>query len=199
MPAWPGDTEFTSTETWSIDENCPVRVSKFTQSTHAGTHADAPSHYDLSGRSIDTIDLKPYLGICQVIDLSNTSGPIEPHQLVPPLKAVENGGVAQRILIKTYKKFPHDRWDSDFRPIAPKTIDRLADLGCILIGTDTPSLDPETSKSMDAHMAVKKHSMAILEGLVFDDVEAGFYELIALPLKITGGDAAPVRAVLREL
>jgi arylformamidase len=29
-------------------------------------------------------------------------------------------------------------------------------------------------------------------------VEAGVYELIALPLKIRGGDGSPVRAVLRR-
>ncbi len=34
---------------------------------------------------------------------------------------------------------------------------------------------------------------------MLDDVPAGDYELIALPLKIRGGDASPVRAVLREL
>jgi arylformamidase len=40
--------------------------------------------------------------------------------------------------------------------------------------------------------------MAILEGLVLRDVLPGEYELIALPLKLEGFDASPVRAVLRE-
>ena len=52
---------------------------------------------------------------------------------------------------------------------------------------------------MDAHHAVRRHGMAILEGLVLDDVAAGDYELIALPLKLMALDAAPVRAVLRRL
>ena len=68
----------------------------------------------------------------------------------------------------------------------------------ILIGVDAPSLDPETSKTMDAHQAVRAAGMHILEGLVLDDVEAGDYELIALPLKISGVDASPVRAILRR-
>ena len=68
-----------------------------------------------------------------------------------------------------------------------------------LIGVDTASLDPQTSKTMDAHHAVGKHGLAILEGLVLDDVPAGDYELIALPLKLTTADASPVRAVLRTL
>jgi arylformamidase len=52
---------------------------------------------------------------------------------------------------------------------------------------------------MAAHLAVLRHDMRVLEGLVLDDVPAGRYELIALPLAIVGGDAAPVRAVLRDL
>ena len=62
-----------------------------------------------------------------------------------------------------------------------------------------PSLDPAASKSLDSHQRIRAHGMAILEGIVLDDVPAGDYELIALPLKIVGCDASPVRAVLREL
>ena len=68
-----------------------------------------------------------------------------------------------------------------------------------LIGIDSPSLDPEDSKTLDAHHAVAAADMRILEGLVLDDVPEGRYELIALPLKIAGADASPVRAILRDL
>ena len=68
-----------------------------------------------------------------------------------------------------------------------------------LVGTDAPSVDPQESKTMDAHKAVAKHDMRILEGLVLDDVEEGRYELIALPLKVGGGDAGLCRAILRKL
>jgi len=64
---------------------------------------------------------------------------------------------------------------------------------------DSPSLDPQASKTMDAHKAVLAADMRVLEGLVLDDVPPGRYELIALPLKLAGLDASPVRAVLRAL
>ncbi|MOA60778.1 Kynurenine formamidase [compost metagenome] len=67
------------------------------------------------------------------------------------------------------------------------------------MGTDTPSLDPQDSKTLDAHHAVARGRMAILEGLLLDEVPPGDYELIALPLKFTHLDASPVRAVLRRL
>ena len=66
-------------------------------------------------------------------------------------------------------------------------------------GTDAASLDPQDSKTLDAHRAVRAHGMAILEGVVLDQISAGDYELIALPLKLAGLDASPVRAILRPL
>jgi arylformamidase len=40
--------------------------------------------------------------------------------------------------------------------------------------------------------------MSIIEGVVLDGVAEGRYELIALPLRIEGADASPVRAILRK-
>jgi len=75
----------------------------------------------------------------------------------------------------------------------------LAEYGVRLIGIDSPSLDPQDSKTMESHIAVQRHQMAILEGIVLDQIVAGDYELIALPLKLAGLDASPVRAILRSL
>ena len=103
------------------------------------------------------------------------------------------------MLLRTYEAAPIAVWDANFTAIAPDTVDLLHENGVRLIGIDTPSLDPEHSKTLDAHQRVRAHGMAILEGIVLDGVPAGDYELIALPLKILGCDASPVRAVLREL
>ena len=103
------------------------------------------------------------------------------------------------MLLQTWDRFPHDAWRSDWTPIAPETIGALAAQGVRLIGTDAPSLDPQDSTAMAAHKAVLAADMRILEGLVLDGVEPGRYELIALPLKIAGGDAGLCRAILREL
>ena len=83
--------------------------------------------------------------------------------------------------------------------MAPETVDLLAKSGVRLIGIDTPSLDPQESKTMDAHQRIRAHRMAILEGLVLDAIAPGDYELIALPLRLATLDASPVRAVLRPL
>ncbi|WP_291842409.1 arylformamidase [Maricaulis sp.] len=194
LPVWPGDTAFSCETVWTIGPDCPVKVSRLTLSTHSGAHADAPSHYDPAGVDIAGAGLDVYVGTCVLVTASGTGPHVRPDDL--DWSAIEG---ETRVLIRTCKTFPHDAWDSDFRALHADTIDRLAACGCRLIGVDAASLDPETSKSMDAHHAVRRHDMRILEGLVLDGVPDGPYELIALPLKIAGADAAPVRAVLREL
>jgi arylformamidase len=58
-------------------------------------------------------------------------------------------------------------------------------------------VDPFDSKDLPAHRAFLRRDMAILEGLVLAGVSEGSYELIALPLRLVGFDASPVRAILR--
>jgi arylformamidase len=194
IPVWPGDTQFQEERTWQLSGECPVNVSKFTLSTHTGTHVDAPLHYDAEGAPIGSVGLQPYLGPCRLIDLHDSKGVIDAGQLLPHLD-----NVPPRVLIRSYLKAPQTIWDSDFRAIAAESIELLAAKGVILIGTDTASLDPQTSKTMDAHHAVRRNRMAILEGLVLDGVPPGDYELIALPLKLATLDASPVRAILRSM
>ena len=91
--------------------------------------------------------------------------------------------------------------DDAFKDAAfePAFIDALGACGVMTIGIDTPSVDLQDSKELPAHHAIAKYDMAILEGLDLSAVPAGAYELIALPLKLMGYDASPVRAVLRPI
>ena len=192
LPVWPGDTAFGQAKTWKMDEGSPVNVSAVTMSTHSGAHADAPLHYSETAPDIASVELSPYLGECLVVDARGVGSEIEVGDL-PHL------GSADRVLFRTFDTFPHGSWPDPTTAIAPETIEWLAVQGVKLVGIDGPSIDPQDSKDMLAHKAVLKHDIRVLEGLVLDDVEEGRYELIALPLPIVGGDASPVRAVLRDL
>jgi arylformamidase len=193
MPTWPGDTPFTQETVWSMGPGSPVNVGAFRQSTHAGTHADAPRHYVADGAEAGDLDLATYLGPCRLVDVRGCGPLVRPEHVESALV-----DAPPRLLLRTYDSFPQ-AWDSDFTAVAPETLERMAAAGVRLVGIDTPSLDPEQSKTMDAHAVVARHGMAILEGLVLDAPPAGDYELIALPLNLAELDAAPVRAVLREL
>jgi arylformamidase len=193
IPVWPGDTAFAAETTWSHGPGCPVLVSKITLSTHTGAHADAPLHYDPRGATADALDLSPYLGPCRIIDARHAVGLVRPGDIAASLY-----DAPPRILLRTYAAFPAEAWRSDFVAVAAETIDLLAASGAALLGIDSPSIDPETSKDLPAHNAIRRHRMAILEGLVLDAVTPGDYELIALPLPLAGLDASPVRAILRR-
>ncbi|WCL53729.1 arylformamidase [Gimibacter soli] len=195
IPVWPGDTDYEMTETWEMNDTCPVKVSSLTLSTHTGSHADAPCHYTLDGLDSASTPLDTYLGPAQVIDLSQSVGALVTSD---DLSGKLKDGVG-RVLLKLFPTFPHDGWDPAFPAIHPETIDWLAAREVKLIGTDVPSLDPQESKTLDAHRRVAANGLAILEGLVLDAVPEGVYELIALPLKIEGADGSPVRAILRSL
>ena len=168
-------------------------------STHTGAHADAPLHYQPAGADIAQVDLGAYIGPASVIHAIGARGRVSLSQLHAGLSDAGLDRPEPRLLIRTYAAAPQEAWDPAFCAVAPELIDWFADQGGILIGIDTPSLDPQDSKTMDAHNRVAARDMRILEGLVLDAVEPGRYELIAPPLKLAGLDAAPVRAVLREI
>ncbi len=194
VPVWPGEAPFALKRHAVIGEGCPVNVGAMITPLHAGTHGDAPLHYADEGQSAAECDLEPYIGACVVLDVRHARGRVE----VPDIDWAALRG-AIRVLLRTYEHFPHERWDSDFTAVASEVVARLGMMGVRLIGTDAASLDPEQSKTLDAHHAVRAADMRILEGLVLDDVPPGRYELVALPLRIVGADASPVRAILREM
>ncbi|MDR5780240.1 arylformamidase [Caballeronia sp. LZ065] len=193
-PVWPGDTPVGIERVWRMEAGSPVNVARLTLSPHTGAHADAPLHYDEHGAPIGAVALDTYLGACRVVHCVGVTPLVLPEHVAGQLD-----DMPPRVLLRTYRNAPLDAWDSAFTAVAPDTIDLLARHGVKLIGIDTPSLDPQESKTMDAHRRIRAHGMAILEGLVLDAVAPGDYELIALPLKLSTLDASPVRAVLRPL
>jgi arylformamidase len=164
-------------------------------SPHIGAHADAPLHYGSGAATIGQVDLEPYLGPCRVIH-AIACGPLV--QRAHLQQAVNASPLPARVLVRTCDRAP-TRWSSEFSAFAPQTIAWLAGLGVRLVGIDSQSVDPADSKSLDSHRTLLQHDVRVLENLVLDEVPAGDYELIALPLKLMQADASPVRAVLRAL
>jgi arylformamidase len=208
-PVFPGDTPYSQQWTAQIGPGCPVNVSAITMSAHLGAHADAPLHYSAAEDAlpIGAVSLDPFLGPCRVIHVIAAAETVRarPRLITPDdLRHAVAGGppllpvLPPRVLVRTYARSPAV-WDPHFAAFAPETIAWLASLGVTLVGIDTPSVDPADSKTLDSHQQLLRHDMRVLENLVLDDVAPGDYELIALPLKLTGADASPVRAILRSL
>ncbi len=192
-PIFPGDEPYRLQWTARLSPQCPVNLSALTMSPHVGAHADAPLHYADAAPDIASVDLDAYLGPCRVVHAIGCG----------PLIRIEHlqhaaDQLPARVLVRTCEK-ADTAWREDFSAYAPETVAWLAERGVRLIGLDTPSVDPATSKSLDSHQQLLRANLRVLENLVLDEVPAGDYELLALPLKLAGACASPVRAVLREL
>ncbi|ALT79784.1 arylformamidase [Paucibacter sp. KCTC 42545] len=192
-PIFPGDEPYSLRWTARLSPECPVNLSALTMSPHVGAHADAPLHYANGAASAAEVDLAAYLGPCRVIHAIDCG----------PLIRIEHlqhaaADLPSRVLVRCCER-ADTQWNPEFSAFAPETVAWLAAQGVQLIGLDTPSVDPASSKSLDSHQQLLALNLRVLENLVLDEVAEGDYELIALPLKLAGACASPVRAVLREL
>lgn len=193
LAVWPGDTPPSREVLLDLARGDNVTLSTLRATVHAGAHADAPSHYGPQSATIDQRPLAAYLGPCQVVRVQ-----------VPRGARVERTHVgaairAPRVLFATGTYPDPERFTRDFAALDPSLVDWLAAQGVCLVGIDTPSVDLFDDGRLQAHARCLAHDMAILEHLVLRDVPDGEYELIALPLRLVGFDASPVRAVLRTV
>lgn len=191
LGVFPGDQPFSRQVALSMSKGANLELSRILTTVHLGAHADAPSHYAVNGASIEKRPLALYIGKCQVIRVNGLGGNrrVNSSHLN---KTIE----APRVLIDT-QTFPDpEKWNSDFAAFSPELLRHLAAQGVKLVGIDTPSVDPQDSKDLEAHQILAEHDMGVLEGLLLKGVPEGIYSLIALPLPIEDGDASPVRAVL---
>ena len=190
IAVWPGDVPYTMEKASDIRKGAHIDIGSMHTTFHVGAHTDAHLHYDEKGPDAAHMPLSHYYGPCQVIE---TSAPRGSRILSGNLHSQVT---SPRVLLKT-GTFPDPRkWNEDFAAPDPSLIDNLADQGVVLIGLDTPSTDLFASKGLEAHKRLFARGMANLEGLVLKDVVPGHYTLIALPLRLEGADASPVRAVL---
>jgi arylformamidase len=190
---WPGDTEYRLTWATRMEQGASYNVAALSLTPHLGAHADGPLHFSVSGDSIGAVDLAPYVGKCRVVDLTGARVVDD-----DALFGVELHG-AERVLFKTGTFPDFERWNTDFAWIDAGLARRLARMGVKLVGIDTPSVDAFDSKELPTHHVLLETGMRSLEGLDLSLVDAGEYELIALPLRLMEADSSPVRAVLRTL
>jgi arylformamidase len=191
MALWPGDVEFSLQWLSLQSRGDAVNLGGLTMSPHVGTHADAPFHCDSARATIDRVPLEVYVGPARLVDVCGRA-PIRVTDL-----GVHDWQATPRLLLRT------GAWDDARR--FPESIPVLADdvpaflhaQHIQLLGVDIPSVDALTSQSLPIHHALGERGIHILEGLDLRLPPPGVYELMALPLKIQGGDGAPVRAVLR--
>jgi arylformamidase len=193
LAVWPGDTPPAREVLCDMHRGDNITLSTLHATVHLGAHADAPSHYGRDAATIDAVPLERYLGPCQVLHLPAVRGGTITSEMIP------TGITAPRILLATGTYPNPEQFNEDFASLSVRLIEFLCARGVHLVGVDTPSVDRFDSKDLPVHQACLRCDVAILEGLVLSGVPEGTYELLALPLKLAGFDASPVRAVLRTV
>ncbi len=194
LAVWPGDVPFSRTEQNTIASGDPINLSSIGTTLHLGAHVDAERHYVEGGRDVAAWPLERFIGPCEVVHVpAERGGWVLPEQLRGQLTMPQT----PRVLLRTDTYPDAAHFNNDFAGIHPDTVDLLAERGVVLVGIDTPSVDRFEDATLPAHQRFGERGMTILEGLRLASVPAGMYELIALPLRIGGGDGSPVRAVVR--
>ena len=196
---WPGDEPCRFQLTREKTKGESVNLGAISMSVHNGTHGDAQFHFEADGGSIEKAPLETYLGRATVIDLgqafldSKEKHLITIEDLRPSAEAI---AATSRLLVKTGRWSDSTVFPNQIPVIAADVPAWLQKNGVKLLGVDLPSVDEIDSKSLQNHHALARAGVAIVESLDLSDVASGIYQLAALPLKIAGGDGAPMRAIL---
>src|SRR5688572_4045263 len=189
---WPGDQPFEVDWTMRQDRGDSVNVAAIRTSVHIGTHTDGGFHTTPHGIRPAAMPLQSYIGRALVIDARGRAA-LDEH-------AVDDVDltVIRRILFRTRDAIDVTQFPPAFLAPTPALAQRLVDAGVKLIGSDAPSMDEATSRTLDSHRILADGGVATIENLARTTVHPGEYTLIALPLKLLEADSSPVRAVLIE-
>jgi arylformamidase len=194
-PEWPGDTAYTCGWSATISQGSSVNVSSYTTSPHVGTHADAPVHVRDGWSGSHELPLEAFYGRASVIDVSEARDEIA----FETIDAAIGDRPIERLLLKTGFTIATGTFPESWPWLSESCARTLLGRGLRLLGVDAPSVDERHSKSLPVHKMIFSGNACILENLDLRRIPAGVYELIAFPVNMMSLDAAPVRAILRDL
>ena len=196
MVHWPGDPEYKIDRIHDFDSGDKLTLSHIDLGVHTGTHMDAPLHFVRDGMTIDRIPLDATVGEARVIEIH------DPESVKPAELERAGIGPGERILLKTEnssKRWSTDEFQKDFVYISHEAAQLLAAARIRSVGVDYLSVGGFYKDGPETHQALLGAGIWIIEGLNLSPLTAGRYELICLPLKLTGAEGAPARAIARAL
>ena len=196
-PVYAGDPGMRFDFTRDMRKGDFVTGSSYTLGAHSGTHVDAPMHFIRDGASIDRVSLDRLIGPARVVDIPDNVQAIDAAEL-----GRHDWKGASRVLFRTRSSLhgwlTQPTFHRDFAYIAPDAAQLLADAGVQLVGIDYLSAEQFGAKAPRTHQILLGRGIPIVEGLSLGAVSAGDYDLIVLPIKVGGHEAAPARAVVRK-
>jgi arylformamidase len=195
MVHWPGNPEVrVDTREKATADGGVSRTSALSFGSHTGTHVDAPVHFGVNNQGVDSLSLEALVGPARVVALEATAAVTRAD--LEPL-AAQRG---ERLLLKTSNSrrcWSTDDFVEDYVYVTPDAAKHLVDCGVRTVGVDYLSVGGRKD-GVETHRVLLRAGVCILEGLNLSAVAPGPYDLVALPLRIAGGDGSPARAILRR-
>jgi kynurenine formamidase len=197
---YPGDPVFLSSPATTLAVE-GFHVQQISMGSQTGTHVDAPWHFAQDGLRIDEVPLSRF--VCRLV-LADVRG-LPPRSAIgwdrlAPLRSALGPDAALVLHTGwpvhrgTDAYFDHPYLDAD-------ACARALALGVRTFGLDAPNLD-ETRFDRPAAEGFASHRLiAAVDGVIvenlcrLEDLDGDPYLLSVLPLRLTGADGAPCRAV----
>ena len=194
LPAYPGNPAFEFQPIKRIADGGSSNVSRLVMGTHTGTHIDAPRHFIDDGIGVDELALNLLIGRTRVVEIPKR-GPITADDLAA-------AGLREdiRVLLKTPNSslWGSGAFHEDYAHVAASGARYLVEQGVKVVGIDYLSIEQFKSNGAPAHRTLLSNGVIIIEGLNLSEADPGMYEMYCLPLRVTGGDGAPARVVLKR-
>lgn len=199
-PTYPGDPGIEIGEWASFSRGDAANVTLLHLGAHTATHVDAPAHFIEGAGRVEAMPLDVLVGPARVVEIPEEVRAISASHL-----SQDELRGATRVLFKTrnsrFWANTAGGFRTDYTYLAPDAARLLVESGIRLVGIDYLSVEAFKPERFETHQVLLSSGAVIVEGLDLREITAGLYELICLPLKITGGlgDGAPARAILRTL
>jgi arylformamidase len=197
LPVWPGDPAIVLERYRSIGRGSSSNDSRLACSVHAGTHVDAPAHFFEKGATVEQLPLDILIGPALVAELPETD-------VITPdiLNALAIPPETTRLLFKTKNSAlwaeTNPRFNPDYAALSAEAARWMVRKGFRLVGIDYLSIQKFDDPEPFTHSILLAAGLVIVEGLDLQNINPGSYQLICLPLKLSGSDGAPARVVLIE-
>lgn len=195
MVHWPGDEDVKIYHTSKIEEGDDANVTALKMSAHTATHVDAPLHFIAEGKDVTELDLDSLIGLAKVFVIKNTVSITLDE--IRKLQITEG----DRVLFKTRnseKNWATMPFQKNYVYLETDAARYLCDKGVRCVGIDYLSVSG-MENSEEVHRLLLEKDIIIIEGLMLDETDEGDYEMICLPIKISGADGAPARVLIRKI
>jgi len=196
LVVWPDDPKVELIRKSKITDGADANTTHLRMSAHTGTHIDAPYHFLDSGETVENISLDLMIGrayVLHVPDVKIITKEILERSSIPPR--------TKRILFKTdnseiWASDNSSKFNGNYVGLDVEAAKYMIQRGVKLVGIDYLSIAPFEDLT-PTHETLLESGVVILEGLNLSEVTQGRYTLYCLPLKISGSDGAPARAILQ--